>query len=128
MSLSLYQFVCRHIVGSEETVKTKRTFNTIRDNLSINENYVKITSGSLGEGLEMLGSDIDLMYVVPFVHVYEDINKVRFSSTKTSFVMDMDECKLGFTHLRLAQCIHPYRTKSYLINVLIHMHKWYNIH
>jgi hypothetical protein len=30
----LYQFVCLHIVGTEETVKTKRMFNTIRDNPS----------------------------------------------------------------------------------------------
>lgn len=53
MSLSLYQFVCRHVVGSEETVNTKRTLNTIRDNLSINEYAIKITSGSFGEGLDV---------------------------------------------------------------------------
>jgi hypothetical protein len=50
---------------------------------------------------EMKGSDLDIMYVIPSVRVYEDINKVRFNSRKTSFVMDMDDCKLGFTHLRL---------------------------
>jgi len=47
--LSLYQFVCQHIVGSEETVNTKRTFNTIRDYLSKKEGLVQITSGSFGE-------------------------------------------------------------------------------
>ena len=51
MSLSLYKFVCRHIVGSEETVKTKRTFNTFRDNLSNTKYFIQITSGSFGEGL-----------------------------------------------------------------------------
>jgi hypothetical protein len=100
----LFQFVCHHIVGSEETVKTKRTFNTINDNLSVSETFIQITSGSFGEGLEMKGSDIDLMFVASNVHVYEDINKVRFNSRKTSFVMDMDDYKLGFTHLRLVQC------------------------
>jgi hypothetical protein len=39
--------------------------------------------------------------------VYEDINKVRFNHRETSFVMDMDDCKLGFTHLRLVQCNQP---------------------
>ena len=63
MSLSLYQFVCRHIVGSEETVKTKRTLITIDDNLSVGEIFIPITSGSFGEGLEMKGSDIDMMYI-----------------------------------------------------------------
>ena len=105
-SLSLYQFLCHHIVGSEETVKTKRTFNTIRDNMSVNEMLIQITSGSFGEGLEMEGSDVDIMYVVRDVYVYEDINKVRFNSRETSFVMDMDDCKLGFTQLRLVQCDH----------------------
>jgi hypothetical protein len=52
----------------------------------------------------MKGSDLDLMYVVSNVYVYEDINKVQFNSTETSCVMDMDDCKLGFTHLRLVQC------------------------
>ena len=54
----------------------------------------------------MKGSDVDLMYVFSNVHVYEDINKVRLNSRETSFVMDMDDCKLGFTHLRLVQCNH----------------------
>jgi tetratricopeptide (TPR) repeat protein len=106
-SLSLYQFLCHHIVGSEETVKTKRTFNTIRDNLSASEKLIQITSGSFGEGLEMKGSDVDMMHVVRDVRVYEDINKVRFNSRETSFVMDMDDCKLGFTQLRLVQCNDP---------------------
>ena len=107
ISLSLYKFVCHHIVGSEETVKTKRTFNTIKDNLSSDEDCIQITSGSFGEGLETKGSDIDIMYVLSFVRVYENINKVRLNSSETSFVMDIDDCKLGFTHLRLVQCNHP---------------------
>ena len=107
-SLSLYQFVCRHIVGSEETVKTKRVFNTICDNLISNDRFIIITSGSFGEGLEMSGSDIDMMFVCSLVRVYEDINNIRLNSRETSFVMDMDNCKLGFTHLRLVQCNHAY--------------------
>jgi hypothetical protein len=66
--------------------------------------FIQITSGSFGEGLEMKGSDLDLMYVVSNVYVYEDITKVRLNSRETSCVMDMDDCKLGFTHLRLVQC------------------------
>jgi hypothetical protein len=52
ISLSLYQFACHHVVGTEETVKTKRTFNTIRDYMSVSEQFIRITSGSFGEGLE----------------------------------------------------------------------------
>ena len=87
----MYQFLCPHIVGSEETVNTKRTFNSIRDNLTSNEALIQITSGSFGEGLEMKGSDVDMMFVSSIVHVYEDINKVRLNSRETSCVIDMDE-------------------------------------
>jgi len=100
-SLSLYQFLCHNIVGSEETVKTKRTFNSIKDNLAYSKGLIVITSGSFGEVLEMKGRDVDIMYVISFVHVYQTINKVRFNSRETSFVMDMDDYKLGFTQLRL---------------------------
>jgi hypothetical protein len=92
-------------------IKTKRTFNTINDNLTRDEDCIPITSGSFGEGLEMKGSDIDMMYDMSRVRVYEDINKVRFNSTETSFVMDMDDCRLGFTQLRLVQCNHAYILK-----------------
>jgi hypothetical protein len=55
----------------------------------------------------MSGNDIDRMYVLLDVRVYEDINKVPFNSTEeTPFAMDMDDCNLGFTHLRLVQCNH----------------------
>jgi hypothetical protein len=49
MSLSLYQFVCHHIVGSEETVKTKRTLNTIRDTLLSNEIFKEYRTKNTSE-------------------------------------------------------------------------------
>jgi hypothetical protein len=52
------------------------------------EILIKITSGSFGEGLEMKGSDVDLMYVFSNVHVYEDINKV-FNSLLGQEVLDL---------------------------------------
>ena len=64
ISLTLYPFLCHHIVGTDETKKIKRTFNTIRDNLSNNTNLIRITSGSFGEGLEMEGSDVDIIHVL----------------------------------------------------------------
>jgi hypothetical protein len=48
--------LCHHVVGSEETVKTRRMLHTMRDNLLHNKVYNQITSGSSGEGLEMKGN------------------------------------------------------------------------
>ena len=83
ISLSLYRYVCHHVVGSEETVKTRRMLHTMGENLFHNEVFSKITSGSGGEGLDMRGSDIDIMYAFKDVNVYEDINSTRLKWAET---------------------------------------------
>ena len=103
-SLSLYRYVCHHVVGTEETVKTRRMLNAIHDNLDHDKMVKQITSGSIGEGLEMKGSDLDIMFVLKGVYVYEDISSARVNSTDTCVAMEMKDAKLGFTHLRLLHC------------------------
>ena len=103
-SLSLYRYVCHHVVGTEETVKTRILLYAIYDNLYHNEVFKHITSGSGGEGLEMKGSDLDIMIVFKGVYVYEDISSARVNSTDTCVAMEMKDTKLGFSHLRLLHC------------------------
>ena len=103
-----------HIVGSEETVKTRRMFNTMRDNLSDDKIFTRISIGISGEGLEVKGSDIDIMFVLKDVNVYEDINSTHINSSETCVAMEMDDTKLGFSHLRLLRCNN---------NTLFKMHK-----
>jgi hypothetical protein len=103
-SLSLYRYVCHHVVGTEETVRTRRMLNIIRDNLCKSKVFTQITSGSGGEGLDMKGSHIDIMYVYKDVHVYEDMHSARVNAAETCVGMKMENNKLGFTHLRLLRC------------------------
>jgi len=103
-SLSLYRYLCHHVVGTEETVKTRIVLNAINDNLNCNKVLLHITSGSSGEGLMMKGSDMDIMLVFKGVNVYEDISSARVNSTDTCVAMEMMDTKLGFTHLRLLHC------------------------
>jgi tetratricopeptide (TPR) repeat protein len=74
------------------------------DNLFHNEVFSKITSGSSGEGLDMKGSDLDIMFVFKDVNVYEDINSTRLKWAETCVAMEMDDTKLGFSRLRLLHC------------------------
>ena len=103
-SLSLYRYVCHHVVGTEKTVKTRRLLNTINDNLFHSKEITQITSGSSGEGLEMKGSDVDVMWVFKDVNVYEDINSALVNSAETCVAMEMDDSKIGFSQLRLIHC------------------------
>jgi tetratricopeptide (TPR) repeat protein len=78
--------------------------NAINDNLFHDKVFQYVTSGSIGEGLEMNGSDLDIMLVFKGVYVYEDISSARVNSTDTCVAMEMKDTKLGFTHLRLVHC------------------------
>ena len=76
----------------------------MRDNLCHNKLYHQIISGSRGEGLEVKGSDLDIVFVIKDVKVYENINSARLNSAETCVVMEMDDTKLGCSRLRLIHC------------------------
>jgi tetratricopeptide (TPR) repeat protein len=76
----------------------------MKDNLCHNKVFNVITSGSSGEGLEMKGSDLNIMFVFKDVNLYEDINSIRLNSAETCVAMEMDDTKLGFSRLRLVHC------------------------
>ncbi|CAG2196226.1 unnamed protein product [Mytilus edulis] len=100
ISLALYHYLCHNIVGTEEHVKTIRLMNTVRDNLSSSKSFTCITSGSYGEGLEMRGSDLDIMQVIKSIKVDAD-KQPDFNPSITYLSMDTDDVKPGFTQLRL---------------------------
>ncbi|VDI52690.1 Hypothetical predicted protein [Mytilus galloprovincialis] len=101
ISLALYRYMCQNIVGSENHVKTMRLINTVRDNFTSGKEYI-ITSGSFGEGLEMRGSDLDLMIVNKAVKVYEKIN-TTYNPGHVNLTMETDDVKAGFTKLKVEQ-------------------------
>ncbi|CAG2215514.1 unnamed protein product [Mytilus edulis] len=100
ISLALYRYLCHNIVGTEEHVNTIRLMNTVRDNLSSDKSRTIITSGSYGEGLEMRGSDLDIMRVSKSIKVNAD-KQPDFDPSITYLSMDTDDVKPGFTQLRL---------------------------
>ncbi|XP_063438334.1 uncharacterized protein LOC134719260 [Mytilus trossulus] len=100
ISLALYRYICQHIVGSEDHVKRIRMMSAVRDNLLSNQEQTVITSGSYGEGLEMRGSDLDLMYASKSLEVYENI-KPFFNQNMTYFSMEKDDVKSGYAQLKL---------------------------
>ncbi|XP_063416235.1 uncharacterized protein LOC134697879 [Mytilus trossulus] len=104
-SIALYRYLCQNIVGTEEHVKTVRMLNTIRDNLSYDQETATITSGSRGEGIEMKGSDLDIMRTIRYIEVCENTD-IRFKHEKTYFIMETEDTKPGFTQLRLVYTNH----------------------
>ncbi|VDI30051.1 Hypothetical predicted protein [Mytilus galloprovincialis] len=73
--------------------------NAVRDSLTSNKIYTNITSGSFGEGLEMRGSDFDMMHVDKSIDVYD--KKPPFKPNITYLSMDTDDIKPCYSLLRL---------------------------
>ncbi|VDI58730.1 Hypothetical predicted protein, partial [Mytilus galloprovincialis] len=90
------------VVGTEEHVNTIRMMNTIRDHLESDSMRTIITSGSFGEGLDMRGSDLDVMIVLQYLEVCEKIHDY-LNFVKVYFKMEMEDTQPGFSKLRLVQ-------------------------
>ncbi|XP_076072043.1 uncharacterized protein LOC143043747 [Mytilus galloprovincialis] len=73
--------------------------NTVKDNFISSKDMITITSGSFGEGLEMRGSDFDVMHVSTSTEVIED-EKTRLHPS-ILLRMETDDVKPGFTQLVL---------------------------
>ncbi|CAG2215845.1 unnamed protein product [Mytilus edulis] len=72
-SLKFYKYLCQKI-GSEEVVRIRRLAMTIND---IGQRIKTITSGSQGEGLDLKGSDLDIMIIDPCFKVFESYQDVE---------------------------------------------------
>ncbi|VDI58750.1 Hypothetical predicted protein [Mytilus galloprovincialis] len=104
ISIELYRYLCHNIVGSEDHVKRIRIRNAVWDNIESIKDTI-ITSGSFGEGLEMRGSDLDMMFVLnDFIEVWED-KKSRFNPKMTYLFMESEDVKPGYTLLNLEYSI-----------------------
>ncbi|VDH98513.1 Hypothetical predicted protein [Mytilus galloprovincialis] len=95
-SLKFYKYLCQKI-GSEKVVKTRRLAYTIRD---MGHGQKMISSGSIGEGLNLNGSDFDYMFIDPNFKVYQSESEVQSQCSKNPLITDNEESHPCFTQLR----------------------------
>lgn len=60
-----------------------------------------ISSGSFAEGLNLPGSDFDMMYLINDVDIIQSVWFIKHPIRKTTMVMESDNNYPGFTRLRL---------------------------
>ncbi|CAC5421188.1 CESA [Mytilus coruscus] len=77
--------------------------NAVRDILASNNVFTKITSGSFGEGLQMQGSDLDVMCVLKEYCVCEEINikNIKMHRNTAYFMIETENTQPGYVQLRL---------------------------
>ncbi|XP_063418037.1 uncharacterized protein LOC134700588 [Mytilus trossulus] len=96
-SLNFYNYLCQKI-GSEKVVKIRRLAFLI---YNIGQSDTFISSGSKAEGLNLNGSDIDVMIVDCLYKVYESVTDVYIEGQGIPFVMNTDDTQPCFTQLYL---------------------------
>lgn len=106
-SIALYQFMCNIIVGSEKDVHNRRLLAAAQDIIKSDDLQTVILSGSSGEGFDLNESDVDVVYVLTLLKVYEHTDDIPLNnSLKSSFIIDMENVKPGYTKLKLHNCCH----------------------
>ncbi|XP_076116754.1 uncharacterized protein LOC143084230 [Mytilus galloprovincialis] len=96
-SLNFYKYICQKI-GSEEVVNIRRLAFVIYD---IGHRLTIMTSGSKGEGLNLNGSDLDIMCFDRCAQVFESEKEAVFKGTRLPFIMNTEDTPPCFTQLYL---------------------------
>ncbi|CAC5387373.1 unnamed protein product [Mytilus coruscus] len=97
LSLHFYKYLCQKI-GSEEDVRVRRLTWIVND-IGSSRTHKQISSGSKGEGLDIKGSDFDIMFIDPEFKVYESDIDVVLPTKGLPLVMDTENTHPCFTQL-----------------------------
>lgn len=110
--------------------------NASTDRLFSRHGMTKITVGSIGEGLELKGSDLNIMLVPSRIEITEYIHQHLNDPDKIFFVLDTHNVKPGLARLRLAvnKDIHTFsmcqnfENQLYLSSELFKIHCLFELH
>ncbi|VDI71241.1 Hypothetical predicted protein [Mytilus galloprovincialis] len=103
-------YLYEHLVktaGTEVDIRKRQNLFITKDMiqneilLNIGMKITVISSGSLAEGIDLPGSDMDIMYVIKDVDIIRDVRNIKHSVQRTILVMENDNGHPGFTKLRL---------------------------
>ena len=107
VSVKLYKYMCDEVVGCEKVVNCRRQFFNVFDdvhNNCWNNNWHVMSGGSKAEGLNLPGSDFDVMLINKSIHVYERddvLSNYHELRGKLNLVLDFDNAMPGFTLLHI---------------------------
>jgi hypothetical protein len=91
------------VVGSEMDIRIRQNVFLIKDKIynSAKTNTTIVSSGSLAEGLDLPGSDIDVMIVLNIANILQNVQHMNRSALYTTLLIE-DEIEFpGFTTLKL---------------------------
>ncbi|XP_063416938.1 uncharacterized protein LOC134699258 [Mytilus trossulus] len=97
----LYEHLVK-VVGNEIDIRNRQRLFIIQDMICSDNYHTQISSGSLAEGMDLYGSDIDIMWVIRDLDVVLNDRNIKHRIQRT-IVMETDIDHPGFTYIRLVQ-------------------------
>ena len=100
------------VVGSEMDIRIRQNMFLINDKIfnQLNTDVTQVSSGSLAEGLDLPGSDIDIMFVFNDVQIIQNVQHMNRSARCTTLLMEDDMEFPGFSRLKvIAYSDHKYQ-------------------
>ena len=90
-------------VGSEMDIRIRQTIFLIQDKITnkINTHLTHVSSGSFAEGLDLPGSDMDIMFVFDYINILQNVQHMNRSSRYTTLLLEDDMKIPGFSRLKL---------------------------
>ncbi|XP_076084174.1 uncharacterized protein LOC143054964 [Mytilus galloprovincialis] len=90
-------------VGTEIDIRKRQQLLIIQEMINCENNSVEtqLYSGSLAEGLELPGSDKDIMYIIKGVDFIRDVRNIKHPVKLPTLLMEPDNDHPGFSRLRL---------------------------
>ncbi|CAC5366524.1 unnamed protein product [Mytilus coruscus] len=109
----LYEHLVKS-VGTEIDIRTRQRLFMTNDTIdnACSTYGTKISSGSLTEGLELPGSDMDIMYVDKTADVIHNVRNIKHPLQCTTMVMESDIYHPGFTRLK---CVAEKKGESFFV-------------
>ncbi|CAC5426016.1 unnamed protein product [Mytilus coruscus] len=98
----LYEHLVK-TVGTEIDIRKRQRLFIIQDLIRnvLSTDYTQISSGSLAEGLDLPGSDLDIMFVIHDVDVIHNVSNIKQPIHRTTYVIETDIDHPGFARLRM---------------------------
>ena len=105
------------VVGSEMDVKTRQNMFLIKDTIrnKVDTDFTQVSSGSLAEGLDLPGSDMDVMLVFNYVHILQNVQHMNRSARHTTLLIEDDMEFPGFATLKLIAEGDAFNTPEYFV-------------
>ena len=112
------------VVGSEMDIRIRQNVFLIKDKIynRANTDKTQVSSGSLAEGLDLPGSDLDVMYVFNKVIILQNVQHVNRSARHTTLLIE-DEIEFpGFTTLKLIVEGDAFTSPKYFVEIANEMY------